>query len=412
MMLKPATYWHMLPEYSQGRKAIWNAINPHTGKRRIDEAFPQRLRSSTNDQEMFIRLRNGATWQVVGSDRYDSTVGSPPYGLVFSEWALANPSAWAYLAPIVIENDGWALFITTSRGRNHAYSMLEMARQEPDWFAEVLTIDDTGAMSKDAVEKQRREYVGIFGQDAADALIEQEYFCSFEAAILGAFWGRELRKAEQEGRTSLDLHVNPDLPIRGAWDIGVDDPMAIWVYQVEPGRINVLDYYENTGFGFEHYAGWCKDNGYWPMVCDVPHDARARILDAQATPRTRVESMFSCEFKVNDPLAPYDVIDGVNAGRQTLPLAHFSKRCNAKGLECLRNYRHEWDEKNRVFRETEKHDWSSHGGSAWRYLSLAWRLTKPVTKPKGRPLGIPLSGMTMSQLHDLTGWDRPQKERV
>jgi phage terminase large subunit len=117
MIDKPATYWHMLPAYSQGCKAIWTAVNPHTGERRIDEAFPHELRANTNEQEMFIRLKNGATWQVLGSDRYDAAVGSPPYGITFSEWALSNPAAWAYFAPIVIESGGWALFITTARGR-------------------------------------------------------------------------------------------------------------------------------------------------------------------------------------------------------------------------------------------------------------------------------------------------------
>ena len=93
MIDKPATYWHMLPAYSQGRKAIWTAVNPHTGKRRIDEAFPHELRANTNEQEMFIRFKNGATWQVLGSDRYDAAVGSPPYGITFSEWALSNPAS-------------------------------------------------------------------------------------------------------------------------------------------------------------------------------------------------------------------------------------------------------------------------------------------------------------------------------
>ena len=134
MIDKPATYWHMLSAFSQGRKAIWTAVNPHTGKRRIDEAFPHELRVNTNESEMFIRFKNGSTWQVVGSDRYDAAVGSSPAGITFSEWALSNPSAWAYLAPIVIENDGWALFITTARGRNHAKSMLDMAQTRDDWF--------------------------------------------------------------------------------------------------------------------------------------------------------------------------------------------------------------------------------------------------------------------------------------
>ena len=159
MIDKPATYWHMLPAYSQGRKAIWTAVNPHTGKRRIDEAFPHELRANTND------LKNGATWQVLGSDRYDAAVGSPPYGITFSEWALSNPAAWAYLAPIVIENSGWALFITTARGRNHAKTMLDMAQTRTDWFSEVLPVNVTGAMSEEAVEQQRLEYTDPIAPD-------------------------------------------------------------------------------------------------------------------------------------------------------------------------------------------------------------------------------------------------------
>jgi hypothetical protein len=104
-----------LPEFAQGRKAIWTAINAHTGRRRIDEAFPHELRASTSDNEMFIRFLNGSTFQVVGSDQYDRQVGSSVAGVVFSEWALANPSAWAYLRPILEENNGWALFVTTPR---------------------------------------------------------------------------------------------------------------------------------------------------------------------------------------------------------------------------------------------------------------------------------------------------------
>ena len=117
------TYWHLLPQASQARKAVFEAINPHTGLRRIDEAFPRELRETTRENEMFIRFKNGSTWQVVGSDNYDSLVGSPPVGVVMSEWALAKPQAWAYLRPILKENGGWAAFITTPRGRNHCHRM-------------------------------------------------------------------------------------------------------------------------------------------------------------------------------------------------------------------------------------------------------------------------------------------------
>src|SRR5262249_43895629 len=151
-------------------------------------------------------------WQIVGSDNFDSLVGTPPAGIVFSEWSRGIPASWAYLAPILAENNGWAVFISTPTGRNHAYSMLEMARQDPSWFAEVLTVDDTGVISSDRVEEQRKEYRSLFGEDAGDALIQQEYFCSFSAAILGAFYAKELDIAEREGRI-CNLEIDRSLPV-------------------------------------------------------------------------------------------------------------------------------------------------------------------------------------------------------
>ena len=140
---------------------------------------------------MFIRFQNGSTWQVIGSDNYDTLVGTPPAGIVFSEWARANPASWAYLAPILIENGGWSLFITTPVGRNHAKSMLDMAQaNQRGWFSEISTVVDTNAITLEAVEQQRLEYKALFGDDASDALIAQEYYCSFTAAVLGAFFGR------------------------------------------------------------------------------------------------------------------------------------------------------------------------------------------------------------------------------
>ena len=408
--LRPATYWHMLPEYSQGRKAIWTAVNPHTGIRRIDEAFPKELRAATNDNEMFIRFKSGSTWQVVGSDRFDATVGSPPAGVTFSEWALSNPASWAYLAPILAENNGWAAFITTSRGRNHDKSMLDMARQAKDWFAEVLTVDDTGAIPKHVVEAQRREYHAIFGEDAGDALIDQEYYCSFDAAVLGSFWGKELATAEREGRVGR-VDIDPQYPVHTAWDIGMDDPMALWCFQVAPGIVNVVDYYESSGHGFDHYADWLDERGYYGVDW-VPPDAKVRELGTKG--RSRIESLISerrelwvrrdAKRRTGDPplakptakLCPdHKLMDGVNAGRKTIPVARFDMERCAKGLECLREYKAEWDQVSRVFKKTPDHNWASHGSDAWRTLSVSWK--EPVPAEVTGPLRG-LRDMTIDEL--------------
>jgi phage terminase large subunit len=148
-------YWHMLPEASQARKAVWDAINPHTGRRRIAEAFPSSIRVGQRDEDMKINLANGSTWQLVGSDRFDALVGSPPIGLVFSEYSLTNPGAWDYLRPILAENGGWAVFMLTPRGRNHAWTLYDKARLQPGWFAELLTVDDTKAIGADVIAAER-----------------------------------------------------------------------------------------------------------------------------------------------------------------------------------------------------------------------------------------------------------------
>lgn len=177
-MARPGNYAHCLPEYAQGRKSIWDAVNPHTGKRRIDEVFPHALRSSTREQDMYIRLVNGSTWQVIGSDTYNtSLVGGSLAGLVMSEYALANPRAWGYARPMLEENDGWAVFITTPRGRNHAYETFKHAQRTPSWFCELLTAEDTGSLTPAQLDEALAEYCALYGVDAGTAQYRQEYLC-------------------------------------------------------------------------------------------------------------------------------------------------------------------------------------------------------------------------------------------
>jgi hypothetical protein len=368
MVEKPAVYWHMLPEYAQGRKAVWDAVNPHTGCRRIDEEFPKLLRKLTREDDMFIRLYNGSTWQVVGSDNYDRLVGTPPLGIVFSEWALADPAAWAYFAPILAENRGWALFLTTPRGRNHAAEMFDMAKSSPDWFAQLQTIDDTGVVSRAHIAEQRREYHAVFGEEAGDALIEQEYWCSWSAAVLGAYWARELECAENDGRIRA-VDPEPRLPVHTSWDLGIGDATAIWWWQVAGREIRILDHYEAHGQGLEHYAKLVLGKPYTRGRDYVPQDARVREL---GTGRTRIEIMAALGL---DPrLVPaHKLMDGIHAVRGTLPRCWFdSGRC-AKGLTFLRQYRADYDDKAKTFRDTPRHDFTSHSADAFRYLCMAWR---------------------------------------
>lgn len=395
MFERPASYWHMLPEFAQARRALWTAVNSHTGKRRIDEAFPVELRENTNEQEMFIRFKNGATWQLVGSDRYNNLVGAGVAGVTFSEWALANPSSWGYIRPMIEENDGWATFITTPRGRNHALAMYDMARNNPRWFAEVSNVHQTGALSPEQLDESVSEYIALYGEDIGRAQFEQEYECSFNAAILGAFYAREMVALRREGRIA-EVEPLEGRPVHRAWDIGVKDDTSIWWFQVVGTQVFILDCYSQSGVGVDHFAeiieqraqqhGWISGTDF------VPHDARVKEW---GTGRTRVETMQS--LGLNPQVVPLaGKLDGINAARKTLARSVFHPRTEEQGISALEQYRREWDDDKKSFKASEVHDWSSHLADAFRYLAMAWREAQPEIII---PLAPPVVGQTLEDMH-------------
>lgn len=380
MFERPASYWHCLPEFEQARKAIWTAVNPHTGKRRIDEAFPPEIRESKDEQSMFLRLKNGATWQLIGSDRYNNLVGAGVAGVTFSEFALANPSAWGYIRPMIEENGGWAAFISTPRGRNHFKSLLDMAQRSPSWFAQVLNITDTGALTQEQTDESVEEYVSLYGEDLGRAQFEQEYLCSFNAAILGAFYAREMLALRAEGRIA-EIEPDPSRPVHTAWDIGVRDDTSIWWFQVVGAQVFVLDCYTASGAGVEHYAEVCerraREHGWLRGVDYVPHDAKVKEW---GTGRTRVETMR--EYGLSPELVPMaGKMDGIQAVRKTLPRTVFHPRTEEQGVAALEQYRREWDDEKKTFRASEVRDWTTHLSDAFRYLSLVWQVNAVKVKP-------------------------------
>lgn len=395
-----ATYWHMLPEYSQGRKAIWNAVNPHTGKRRIDEAFPKEIRASTNEQEMFIRLKCGSTWQVVGSDNYKNLVGSPPKGIVFSEWSKAHPGAWAYLAPILVENNGWALFITTPEGKNHAHGTLQVAKKNPDtWFWEVQTVEESG-FPLEKVEAAREEYHALYGIDAGDALIEQEYYCSFEAAVLGAIYGKQMARLTKEGRINNRVKHDPNYPVFTAFDLGRRDATAIWFYQVGFNEIFLIDYFEDNFMDVQdiaevlygrkinvgHINPETREVEQWEFGEDIeehkhrqaydyyefhngPADAANKIQAAGG--RSIVEQLR--EFGIKMMAHPETTHAQRHAAlRKTLDRCWFNEDRCEKGIEAARAYHFEYKEDLKTFSKDPVHDWSSHGATALELMARVW----------------------------------------
>lgn len=373
---RPGVYWHLLPEATQARKAIWDAVNPRTGRRRIDEAFPLELRKVTRENEMFIRFKCGSTWQVVGSDNFDSLVGTPPVGIVFSEWALSNPRAWSYLRPILAENKGWALFITTPRGRNHAATMYESAQGDPAWFCEKRTADDTPVFDKDTLARERAEYIREMGEHEGEALFRQEYYCDFTAPIIGSYYGQLIDRLDTAGQLCR-VDYDPIAPVDTAWDIGRSDACVVWFFQRIANEIRIIDYLAKHGSKASEMCQLIKaktsriGDAYAFGTHWLPWDAIPATFAAEG--KSILEQVASHLGRSNVKIAPnLDKQDGRNAVRTILPKCWFDRERCADGIDALRHYRRAWDEKRRAFAVDHYHDWASDPADAFRMLAVSY----------------------------------------
>lgn len=366
---KVGNYWHMLPVATQARKAIWQAVNPHTGMRRIDEWFPRDIRKATREQEMQIEFVNGSTYQLLGSDNYNNAVGSMPVGVVLSEWALADPQAWAFIRPILLENNGWAWFITTPRGRNHALTTYELAQESPEWFAERLGAPNTGVFTTAQLENEQKEYEREYGPDLGRSLFRQEYLCEFEGAVIGAYYAHLIDQAEKESRITRVPH-DPALDVCTYWDLGIGDATAVWFVQYKGRECRIIEYLEARGRGLDWFARELRQRPYVYREHVWPHDGEAREL---GTGVTRQETAQNLGLKPLRILPRQNIEDGISAVRSILPMCVFDKVACGPGLEALRNYRSEWDEKRKTLKGHPVHDWSSHGADAFRYFAIGHR---------------------------------------
>jgi len=373
-----ASYWHMLPEAAQARKAIWDAVNPHSEKRRIDEAFPDSI-CKKRDNDMSIKFNNGSMWHVVGSDNYNSLVGSPPAGVVFSEWPLANPEAWGYLRPILAENGGWAMFLYTPRGPNHGLRTFQLAESSPDWFGQRLTADDlvksynleTGepemVYTQAQLDGELKELINDYGPDMGKSLFEQEYYCSFEAAVVGSIYGPQMGAARDSGRITNVMH-DPMYPVGTMWDLGYTDSTAIWFFQLVGQQVRFIDFYEASNVSLTHYAEVLREKKeqrgfkYSSNHMYFPHDVAQVQLVAGKNPRQALYEMGIPVVTV--PKTP--IWDGIDVVRRAFHRFMFDVKHCEKGIEHLTMYARKWDSKLRVFNNKPEHSEHSHAADALR----------------------------------------------
>lgn len=355
-MERVGLYWHLLPTYSQGRKIIWNGMTKE-GRKFLDY-FPPEIVKNTNKTDMQIDLINGSIYQVVGTDYVDRLVGSNPIGVIFSEYSLQDPRAWELIRPILAENGGWAIFPYTPRGKNHGHERFRRAKKNDKWFAQLLTVEDTGVISKDAIEEERKDGM-------SDEMIQQEFYCSFEAGVIGAYFSQQIIDARREGRISRVPHY-PDLPVFTWWDIGMDDCTTIIFTQNVNRELHIIDYYEQSGEGMPHYVKILKDKPYIYARHSGPHDLKVREL---GTGKSREATARQLGIKFDIQRKPKYKNDTIEMARNIFPRCWIDEIKCERLIACLENYRKEYDEKRKVFLEHPERDWSCHGSDAFQNLA-------------------------------------------
>lgn len=367
MFERKGTYYYIFPTYTQAKKVLWDGLDrdgfPFMGH------FPKEVVKKKNESELRIEVVNGSAIQLIGSDNIDSVVGTNPVGCVFSEFALQDPKAWDYMRPILRENGGWAVFDYTPRGKNHGYALYQMAKSNPDWFAQILTIDDTQALSQRDIDAERREGM-------SEELIQQEFYCSFEGVAFGAYFGKQMQQAEKDGRIGK-VPFETGVGVETWWDLGIGDSTAIWFTQSVGREIRVIDYYEASGEGFPHYAKKLQEKPYVYSVHHAPHDIEVREL-GNGRSRKETAASLGIAFQVV-PNLPID--DGIEAARTLLGRCWFDREKCERGLNALASYHKAYDDKLKDWKSYPQHDWSSHAADAFRYLSVGHK-TAPMIKER------------------------------
>lgn len=354
---KTQTCFYVFPTYAQAKKAIWDAVN--NDGFRILSHIPEYVIAQKNAQEMKVRFTNGSLFQLVGSDNIDRIVGTNPHIVVFSEYALQDPSAWDYIRPILRVNGGVAIFISTPRGRNHFWDMFRMARDSEEWFCELLTVKDTDVLGPEDIEQERKEGM-------SDELIQQEYFCSFDRGVEGSYYAKLLQKMEKEGRI-CDLPYDDYKVVHTAWDLGWDDATAIVFFQTDiSGHIKIIDYEEHNNKTLAQMKGIIASKPYRYGFHLFPHDVEH--IDGLSTGCTRKEILEDLQIPVTTVKRNL-IIDGIESVKALMSSRlMISTKC-VKLLKALESYHKDYDAKHKVYSNKPRHDASSHACDAVRYMT-------------------------------------------
>ena len=337
------------PTYRQGKSIAWEYLKQYTQPLMY-------LGGNKNETELKIELFNGSAIQIFGADHPDSLRGMGFHGVVLDEYALMAPRVWTeIIRPAISDHLGWVMFIGTPMGHNQFWEVYDFSlRGHKDWFGQLYRASETNVIPHEEL-KQAQEIM-------TDEQYQQEFECSFTAAVSGAYYGKLISKAEKENRIG-NVPVDEHVGVETWWDLGIGDSTAIWFAQRIGEEIHLIDYYENSGESLAHYADVLEEKGYAYERHIAPHDIMARELGTGKS-RFEVSQDLGIDFEVAPKL---EVDHGIESVRNALPYCWFDREKCKLGLDALRQYRKQWDEKNQVFKNKPLHDWCSHAADSFRY---------------------------------------------
>ena len=366
-----ARFAYIAPLYNQAKDVAWLYV------KNLTQDIPG---IQYNESELRADFPNGARIRLYGADNPDRLRGLYVDGIILDEYADMKPSMWGEVVrPALSDRKGWAVFIGTPKGHNEFYDLWQRTENSQDWYRLLLKASESGLVEVAELAAAKCEMT--------DDQYEQEFECSFQAAIQGAYYGKELNIALADGRITT-VPYDQEANVYASFDIGWSDDTSIWWYQIINGEIHVIDHFATNGENVQFYADKLKEKGYKyaqfggkPFVW-LPHDARAKTLAAAGK---SVQQQF-LELGFASRIVPdLSLQDGIQAVRMTLPLCWFDRDNCKDGLNSLSLYRREFDEDRKVFRDKPLHDWTSHDADSFRMLAIAWReemKPKPIPAPR------------------------------
>lgn len=366
-------YVYALPSAVQARRVLFDGITI-SGEKFID-FIPKELIHSINIQQMKITLINQSTIIFTGSENFDSLRGTNPLGCVISEAAYTHPQFYPTIRPALLAADGWVILISTPFGENWFYTLYEIAKANPkDWYSCFMTISDTRHISEEEIERE------IESGEISPDMAEQEYRCSFGIGAIGAYYAKYLNRMELNDQIGF-VGWEPNYPVHSAWDLGVRDATSILMFQVIGRQVNIIDMYQNSDVGMEHYINVLQNKQYTWGKHIAPHDIAVREFTSSGLTRFEKAAQLGIKFIISPNIS---IMDGIESVRTTLPRIYVdSAKCSIL-VAALRNYRKQYDTKTKTYKPQPYHDHNSNCMDALRYMCL----TLPKVQNQSNPVAL------------------------